>query len=149
MELLMPYLNTLSKIQRKKRPFQPKTSKFCTACSSCWSMPASQASTPQPSYHHSTKSSFMAYMSCLNYGHFGTHPEPNEVMETFTKSSLVRCVWGSRSYKSSTLRLRKSKPQGCRKAGKKLTEYSTTKRYLICEKSSILSRSVGTTMTFL
>ena len=36
MELLTPCLHTFSKVQRKKRPSELRTSKSCPACSLCW-----------------------------------------------------------------------------------------------------------------
>lgn len=71
MKLLMPCLNTLSKVQRRKRLSKPKMSKFCTAYSLYWPTPASQASVAQSSYCYSNKSSSMEptlYPSFSNFG---------------------------------------------------------------------------------
>ena len=72
MELLTPCLNILSKIQRKKRSFELRTSKFCIAYSLRWLMPASQASALQSSYCLSIESSFVEPMFYLSFNNSET-----------------------------------------------------------------------------
>lgn len=124
-------------------------SKSYTAGNLYWLMPAPWVLTPQPSYCHSNESSSTARISWLNYGSSGTRFKPNWVMMVRIKSTLVLCVWGSRSYKNLTSGLRKSEPQNCKKAWKRLTEYSTFKGYLMCQKLSVVSWWVDTMMTLL
>ena len=127
--LLMPCLDTLNEVQRRKKPSAPRTSKSCTVCSPPCPMQASQASTPQPmSCRHSTECSSAARMSYLNYVSFGTRSEPNWVQRALTKSASVPWGYDSPSCRKTTTKQSFSEAlRTFRRAGRTSRECSSTK----------------------
>ena len=143
----MPCLNTLKKVQKRKRSSARRMSKSCTVCSLPWPMPAFQASAPQSSCCHSTESLSVARTSYFNYVSSGTRSEPNWVLKAHTKSALMPCVWGSKSCKNQTTKLKRLGRKDWRATIKRLMEYCTTRGYLLSQKPSKQSSSVDTMTT--
>ena len=146
MELLMPCLNTFSKVQRKKRPSEPRTSKSCTVCSPRWPMPASQALAPQSSYHHSTEFSSMEPTFYPSFDNFGIISKAGKPTKALIRSTLVEWGCGYWSCKSQTRKLEES-GQKAWMSIKNSTGYCITRNYHLYLKSFEQSSSVNTTTT--
>ena len=146
--LLMPYLNTFGKVQRKTRLFVQRTSRFCIGCSPGWPEYLAFQST-QTNSLLSIRSSYMEQLSFPSWTSFETYYEPNWMRKGLTKLASVLCVWGFRSYKKQTRRPKKLELQSCRMNGSRSTGLYTTKGSLMCQKSFAPSSSASTTMIHL
>ena len=144
---LMPYLNTLSKVQRKTRPSALRISRSCTVCSPCWPKYLAFQLT-WTNFFFSIRSSYTEQLFFPGWTSSETHCKPNWMRKSLIKLVSVLYVWDFRSYKKQTWRPKKSELQSCRKDRKRSTGFSTTKSSLICRKLFVLSSSASTMMIY-
>ena len=99
--LLTPCLDTLNKVQKRKKSSALRTSKFCTACNPRWSEYLAFRQAIQVNSHFSTKSSYMEQLSFPSCAISGTPSKPKWLLKVLTPASKV---WDcdSPSYKKTT-----------------------------------------------
>ena len=88
-ELLMPYLNTFNKVQRRKIPFAPGMSKPCTACNPCLPEYLAFWQVNQVNSLFSAKSSYAEQLSFPSCASFGTASKMKQLLKVLTLTSEV------------------------------------------------------------
>ena len=87
--LLMPYLDTLNKVQKWKRPFAPRMLKFCTVCSPRWPEYLAFRRAIRVNSLFSIKFSYAERLSILSYAISGTHSKPKWLLKVLTAMSEI------------------------------------------------------------
>ena len=88
-KLPMPCLVTFSGVLRRKKPFEPRTSRFCTACSPCWPEYLAFWQANQVNSFLSTKSLYAEQLSFSSCTSFGTLSKTKQLLRILTPTSEV------------------------------------------------------------
>lgn len=143
MELLKPFLDTFSKILKKKPPSKLKMPRSCIAYSHLW-----------PKYlvfilfFPSSRSWYVEQWPIFNYTHFEIYSQTSCAKNVFILPSLESYNWDYSSSKITIYKLENYSSRTYQKAGKMWRAYYTIKAYPISLKSSDLNWLVTITMTY-
>ena len=127
-ELLKPCLDILNEIQKRRKPFAPRTSRSCTTCSLCW--PEHLGFWPtHVNYYLSTKSWYAEQLSGPSFTNSGTPSKIRSLKIVFILRTSEAWNCDCSNFKTKTRKQNQSELQAFQKTESMSRKYSNIKDF--------------------